>query len=69
MSNLFFSPENYVRKAIAKAGGPTFVSNQLSLSNGAVHAWCKKGRIPDINYARRVAEMSGIKIDLLRQTL
>jgi hypothetical protein len=41
---MFCLPENPVRKAIALAGGPTFVSNQLSLSNGAIHAWIRKGK-------------------------
>lgn len=66
---MFLSPPNHVRTAIAKAGGPTFVSNNLSLSNGAIHAWIRKGRIADINYARKVAEMSGISVDLLRPVL
>lgn len=63
---MFFTPENHVRIAIAKAGGPTKVSNQLSISNGAVHAWCRKARISDIDYARKISEMSGISVDLLR---
>lgn len=63
---MFFTPDNQVRIAIARAGGPTKVSNQLLISNGAVHAWCRKGRIADLDYARKVSEMSGVKLDLLR---
>jgi hypothetical protein len=66
---MFFRLENHVKKAIAKAGGPTHVSNQLLISNGAVHAWVKKGRIANIDYARKLAELSGISVDLLRPTL
>jgi hypothetical protein len=66
---MFFTPDNHVRIAIAKAGGPTKVSNQLSISNGAVHAWVRKGRISDIDFARKVAELSGVKVDKLRPVL
>lgn len=66
---MFFTPDNHVRIAIAKAGGPTKVSNQLSISNGAVHAWVRKGRIADIDFARKVAELSGVKVDKLRPVL
>ncbi|MEF8759170.1 MAG: hypothetical protein V5B36_05445 [Candidatus Accumulibacter sp. UW25] len=66
---MFFTPDNHVRIAIDKAGGPTKVSNQLSISNGAVHAWVRKGRIADIDFARKVAELSGVKVDKLRPVL
>lgn len=66
---MFFSLENHVKRAIAKAGGPTYVSNQLSLSNGAIHAWIRKGRVANIEYARKLAELSGVSVDLLRPVL
>jgi len=66
---MFFTPENHVRIAIAKAGGPTKVSNTLSLSNGTIHAWVRKARIADIDYARKVSEMSGVSVDQLRPVL
>lgn len=66
---MFFSPENYVRIAVVKAGGPTYLSNRLSLSNGCIHSWIRKGRISNIGYARQVADMSGIRIELLRPVL
>jgi hypothetical protein len=66
---MFFTPDNHVKIAIAKAGGPTKVSNQLSISNGAVHAWVRKGRIADLDFARKVSKMSGIEVDLLRSVL
>lgn len=66
---MFFTPENHVRIAIAKAGGPTKVSNTLSLSNNTVHAWIRKARISNIDYARKVSEMSGVSVDQLRPVL
>jgi len=66
---MFFTPDNHVRIAIAKAGGPTKVSNQLSISNGAVHAWVRKGRIADLDFARTVSVLSGVDVNLLRPVL
>lgn len=63
---MFFTPDNYVKIAVAKAGGPTKLSNTLSLSNGTIHSWIRKGRIADIDYANKVAQMSGISVELLR---
>jgi len=66
---MFFTPDNHVKIAIAKAGGPTKVSNQLSISNGAVHAWVRKGRIADLDFARTVSSLSGVDVNLLRPVL
>lgn len=66
ISVMFFTLENHVRLAVAKAGGPTYVSNQLLISNGAVHAWIQKGRVANLDYARKLSELSGVAVDLLR---
>lgn len=66
---MFFTPNNHVKIAIAKAGGPTKVSNQLSISNGAIHAWIRKGRIADLDFARTVSALSGVDVNLLRPVL
>lgn len=63
---MFISFENYVKTAVAKIGGPTKTSNLLGLSNGAVHAWIRKGRIADIDIAKRVCELSGMKLEQVR---
>jgi len=63
---MFYLPVNQVKVAIDKAGGPTIVSNQLQLSNGAIHAWIRKGRIASLDYARKVAELSGMSVEVLR---
>ncbi len=69
MSNIFFSPENYVRRAVAIGGGPTRVSNLLSISNATVHSWAKNGRVPNLDYAKKLSDLSGIKVSLLRPVL
>ena len=61
-----FFQENYVRVAIAKAGGPTVVSNQIGVSNACVHLWVKKWRVANIVKARQLAELSGVSLDKLR---
>jgi hypothetical protein len=61
-----FFIENHVKKAVAKAGGPTFTSNRLNVSNGCVHKWIKAGRISNITKARQLAELSGIDLEKLR---
>ena len=61
-----FIQENFVEKAVAKAGGPTMTSNQLGVSNGAVHKWIKANRVPNLNTAKRLAELSHVSLEKLR---
>lgn len=58
--------ENYVKKAVNKAGGPTIVSNLLSISNGAVHKWINARRVPNLDKAKQLAQLSGIKLEKVR---
>lgn len=58
--------ENHVRTAVNKIGGPTKTSNHLGVSNGAVHVWIKAGRISNIDYARKVAELAGMPVEKVR---
>lgn len=57
---------NYVRQAVAKAGGPTAVSNHIGVSNACVHTWVQKRRVANINKARQLADLSGFPIEKLR---
>lgn len=61
-----FIQENHVQKAITKAGGPTMVSNQLSVSNGAIHKWINAQRIPNLDKAKKLAELSKVEVEKLR---
>ena len=61
-----FIQENHVRVAIAKAGGPTAVSNHIGVSNACVHLWVKKRRVANIVKARQLSELSGISVENLR---
>lgn len=61
--------ENLIRVAVDRAGGPTKVSTMLGIATGTVHTWIKKHRVSNINYATKLAEMSGLRIQDLRSAL
>lgn len=61
-----FFRENHVKTAVAKAGGPTYTSNQLKVSNGCVHKWIKAAHVSNIDKARQLAKLSGIAVEKLR---
>lgn len=61
-----FIQDNYVQKAVAKAGGPTAVSNSIGVSNACVHLWVKKRRVANIAKARQLALLSGMAVGKLR---
>ena len=58
--------DNYVRKAVEKAGGPTAVSNSIGISNACVHQWVKKRRVANMAKAKQLALLSGISVEKLR---
>ena len=55
-----------VKKAVERVGGPTKTSNLLNVSNGAVHSWIKANRVFNIDHARKLAEVAGMKVEDLR---
>lgn len=63
-----FIDQNHVRTAVARLGGPTKVSNLLNVSNGAVHAWIKAANVPNIDLAKKLAELAGMQVSEVRPT-
>jgi hypothetical protein len=63
---MYMYSENAVKKAVDKIGGVTRTSNELRVSNGAVHSWIKKRRVTNIDYAKRLSELSKIPLEKLR---
>ena len=61
-------PENYVRVAVDRVGGVTKASNLFGVANQTVSAWIKQRRISNIDYAAKLAELSGLKVQQLRET-
>jgi ribosome-binding protein aMBF1 (putative translation factor) len=60
---------NAVRIAIDRLGGPTYAAHAMAVSNTTIHSWIKNCRVPDITRARKLAELSGIRLQELRSTL
>lgn len=58
--------QNRVKSAVNKAGGPTKVSNLLAVSNGTVHSWMKQGRVSNIDKAKLLAELAGMRLEEIR---
>ena len=61
------SPDNQVRRAIRKIGGPTKAACLLNVSGSCIHRWIANGYIPNIDHARKLATESGVSSDLLRR--
>ena len=65
---MIFFNENYVRTAVERVGGITRTSNQLGVANQTVSIWVKNMRVPNIDLARRLSELSGGDLPRLRPT-
>jgi DNA-binding transcriptional regulator YdaS (Cro superfamily) len=57
---------NKVKIAVGRAGGPTKVSLLLQVSGSAVFAWVRNRKIPDIDKATKLAEITGMSVRELR---
>jgi hypothetical protein len=57
---------NHVMTAVRLIGGPTKTSNALGVSNATVHSWIKRRVVSNIDYAKKLAELSGIELLKLR---
>lgn len=65
---LYEAHENYVRTAVDRLGGATKTSNALGVANQTVTNWIKQRRVSNIDYATKLAELSGIQVQQLRST-
>ena len=57
---------NAVTQAIHAVGGPTKASNALGVSNASIHSWINNGTVPNIDLAKQLATLSGMKVEDLR---
>lgn len=57
---------NAVKQAIHNIGGPTKASNALGVSNASIHSWINNGTVPNIDLAKKLATLSGVKVEDLR---
>lgn len=60
--------QNNVQIAIDRIGGPTKAAHELEVSNTAIHTWIRDKRVPDIDKAKKLEELSGVSHELLRRT-
>lgn len=58
--------QNHIRQAVNKIGGVTITSNLLNVSNNCVYAWIKQGRVNNIYRAKKMAELAGMPVELVR---
>jgi DNA-binding transcriptional regulator YdaS (Cro superfamily) len=63
---MYLLNENFVKNAVVRIGGVTKASNILGVSNGAVHAWIKKRRVTNIDFAKTLSELSGVPVEKVR---
>jgi DNA-binding transcriptional regulator YdaS (Cro superfamily) len=63
-----YFPQNHVRIAVDRLGGPTMAAAALRVSGTAIHNWIKLARIVSIEKAREVAKLSGLELQQLRST-
>ena len=57
---------NQVRNAVDNIGGATVTSNLLGVSNGCIYSWIKQNRVTNIFYARKLADLAKIPVEVLR---
>jgi DNA-binding transcriptional regulator YdaS (Cro superfamily) len=57
---------NHVKKAVDTVGGPTKAANLLGVSGGSIHAWIKARRVANIDHAKKLAQLAGMKVEEVR---
>lgn len=60
--------QNDVRIAVDRLGGATKAAHAMAVSNATIHDWIKRGKIVNIDKAKRMAELSGLELQRLRET-
>ena len=66
---MFHMPQNYVRIAVDRLGGPTRTATAMAVSGATIHTWINQGKVADINKAKALAKLSGMELQQLRSTL
>ena len=60
--------KNRVRIAVDRLGGPTKASNLMGVSNNTINTWIRKQRVGNIDFARKLADLSKMTVQDLRET-
>lgn len=59
---------NHVVVAVERLGGATKAAHAVKVSNASVHSWIRNRRVPNIDTARLLAELTGMDVQMLRPT-
>lgn len=65
---MFFHPQDWVKIAIERIGGPTRTAVALGVSGTTIYNWIKLRRVSDIDKAKQLAKLSGLDHQQLRPT-
>lgn len=57
---------NLVQEAIVTIGGATKAANIFQVANSTIYTWIRSGRVSDIDKARLLASLSGLKLEEVR---
>ncbi|GCB02630.1 CI repressor [Ralstonia sp. SET104] len=65
---MIYIPQNYVKIAVERLGGPTKAAHAAGVSNASIHNWIKRRRIQNIDKANLVAKLAKLDVQDLRST-
>lgn len=57
---------NAVSEAVIRSGGLIAVASDLQIHPNTVSSWVKRQYIPKYSYAKKLAQLSGFSVDVLR---
>ena len=60
--------KNRVRIAVDRLGGPTKASNLMGVSNNTINTWIRKQRVGNIDFAKKLADLSEMAVQDLWET-
>ena len=63
---MFTFATNFVRLAVGTLGGPTQAAITIGTSGTTIHNWIRKGKIPSLRQAEKVAKLTKIPVLKLR---
>lgn len=65
---MFFHPQDWVKIAVERIGGPTRTAVALGVSGTTIYNWIRLRRVSDIDKAKQLAKLSGLDHQQLRPT-
>lgn len=66
---MIYIPQQWVKVAVDRLGGPTKTATAMAVSNTTIHNWIKRQRVSNVNKARQLAKLTGLQLQQMRPTL